>query len=96
MRGPADLLFQFAGGSQRPVRIAQEFARHKNQVGLIFGEDIGDLLLGLDQSDSGGGNVRVAADAFGERNLKAGTGDDFLIHGESRGGTIHQVHAQRL
>ena len=66
------LFAQGAGRMQREIGIAQEFARHQDQVGLTVAQDFVGLPRRGDHADGAGEDSRFAPDAVGKRDLIAG------------------------
>src|SRR5512143_2372943 len=76
LHGRRDRRAEFLCRAAREVRIAQQFARHDDEVGVAVVEDLLRLLRLGDQADCAGCDLRFATDARGERNLVAGRDRD--------------------
>ena len=80
---------------ERPVRIAQEGARHDDRVGLP-GQRISSACRGVgDHPDGRGRDARLAPDRLGERDLVAGPDRDLRVRDEAAARAVDEVHALR-
>ena len=73
LRRPRDRLSELASGAQRPIGIAQQFARKQRDIGLAVANDL--IRLGR-RGDHAYGRCRYSRfppNALSERNLIAGT-----------------------
>jgi len=66
---PRHGLAEFASGAQRPIRIAQQFAREEDDIGLAIANDLIRLGRGKNHADRRGRDSRLAPDAPRKRNL---------------------------
>lgn len=86
---------QRSGGVQRPIRITQDFASNKNEVGFTGANDIVGLMRVGDEAYGSGENAGLFAQTSGEGYLKTGLGGDFGVGHQSSRGAIDQVDAKR-
>ena len=73
----------------RPIRIYKKLSREQNHIGLSGPDDVLSLLRFGDKTHGGGGDVGLAADAFGKGNLIAGLDGNDRIGQKSTGTAIH-------
>lgn len=76
---------------ERPVRIAQQFAPEKNEIGLALGND-GIGLGGVSNQTNGcGGNGCFATDSGRKLNLKSRSGGDLGVGNLTAGRNIDKI-----
>src|ERR1039457_1697830 len=81
---------------QGEIGIAQEFARHEDQVGLPVTHDFVGLLWRGDHANGAGEHSRFPPDALRKRNLISGTKRNRGMRRVAPRGAIHQIDAQWL
>ena len=72
LRGPFHFDAQFPRGFERPIRLAQHFPAHQNNVRLALTNDLVRLPGFADQANGGGRQPGFMANALGEGDLVAG------------------------
>ena len=77
----------------RPVGVAEHFARHEDEVGLALVDDAVGLGGLGDHADGGGGDGGFVADASREVDLIAGREGNFGVGDVAAGRAVDQVNA---
>src|SRR5580700_6802266 len=78
---------------ERPVRLAQHFAREKREIGLTRLDDLIGLLRVRDHADCAGQDLGFFANRFGKRNLKARRDGNLCAFDQRAAGAIDQIDA---
>src|SRR5512142_1676589 len=94
--GPRDLLAQRSSGVQWEIRVAQQFARQENSIGVAVAHDSVRLLGRRDHADRAGHDAGFAADSFREWYLVAGTDSDLGARHNAAAGAVQQIHRLRF
>src|SRR6266851_8096274 len=87
---------QLSCGMPTPAGIPEQPARKRDHVGLAFGDDFLGLSRFGNQADCDGDDAGVLADAFGERDLVAGSDGNRLVLHQPAARTIDPVAAESL
>ena len=85
---------KFVRGTQRPVGLAQKFARHENRVGLPGVDDVFGLRGRGDHADRAGENSSFFADALRKRYLVTRAYGNFRVRHTSAGRAVDKIHAK--
>ncbi len=96
LRGPGDLLPELTRCSQRKIRVAQQFARDQDRVGLAGPDNVLRLSRGGDHADSAGQDPGVPANALGKRRLIAGADRNLRGRDVAARRAVDQIDAERL
>jgi hypothetical protein len=84
---------EFTRGPERPVRIAQQFAREQYAVSLAARDNVVRLPRRRDQADRARQDARLTPNALGERNLVSSLDGNRRAGNVSAGRAIDEIHA---
>ena len=93
LHGPGDLLVQGRGGMERPVWVAEKFARQQNDIRLAGANELVGLRRGSDHADGSGRDSSFVTDGLGVVNLVSGADGDLLRRVIASGGDVDEVDA---
>src|SRR5579872_3842921 len=95
LNGPTLRRAKSDGGMQRPVGIAEHFAREEDHVGSTFGDDgVGLMRIG-DHADGRSWNGSFGPDTRREGNLEGRSDRDLGMGDETSGGDVDEIDAAR-